>query len=55
MEECTWMIGDGSLRTDLDLDLTAAFGDSGDASRSSESVVFRLSILFAVFALRSRT
>ena len=49
------MNGDGSLRTDLDLDLTAAFGDSGDARSSSESAVFRLSILFAVFALRSRT
>ena len=47
--------GDGSLRTDLNLDLTAAFGDSGDARSSSEPVVFRLSILFAVFALRSRT
>ena len=49
-------LGKGPLRTDLDLDLTAAFGDSGDARSSSESVVvFMLSILFAVFALRSRT
>ena len=52
MEEYTWMNMNGPLRTDLDLDLTAGFGD---ARSSSESVVFRLSILFAAFALRSRT